>query len=174
MIGNWIKRKVQLAAVKGAREDLERFVLSLRGMSSEEIGTLVAVATVIRVNLQSQGGLPEGALGVGLPVSGAEHADIQACLSNLVRLFQKERQPSDAAGAMVWLHSLRSFAYPEIRLLCRCMWEELARGFPHAERALTDIEALTGKSIPDEAIRSCNFVPPGLEPDDREAMSPQI
>jgi hypothetical protein len=35
MLGDWLKRKIQRAGIKGAREDLEGFVESLRELPKE-------------------------------------------------------------------------------------------------------------------------------------------
>ncbi len=44
------------------------------------------------------------------------------------------------------------------------MWNELRRGFAHAEEALTDIEVLAQKEIPTEAWEAYAFVPMDLDP----------
>lgn len=164
MIGNWFKRRIQLAAIKGGTEDLQRFVTSLRGQSGEELGMLVALATLLRINLRNEGYLPDEALGVGMPLDPGAEAQVQFKVSQFVRLFQKEGQLTDAAGAMVWLHSLRAFGYPELRALGRSMWGELRRGFEHTDDGLDQIRELTGRAIPGEARMIYDFVPPGLEP----------
>jgi hypothetical protein len=82
----------------------------------------------------------------------------------MVREFQKIGQPSDAAGTMVWLHSMRALAFPEVRELGRDMWKELQRGFPYVSDALSAIEALTGNSLPTGADTACTFVPEALAP----------
>jgi len=88
MLGNWMKRKIEIIADKNAKEDLERFVLSLQGQSAQEIGLLVAIATVLRSRLEADGKLPESVLGVGMPAPEREQADIQLHFSNLVRAFR--------------------------------------------------------------------------------------
>lgn len=162
MIGNWLKRKIQLSSVKAAQEDLERFMLSLRGASNGELGMLIAIATIIRLRLTQSGSLPRYALALPTLSDGTEM--IQLHLANIVREFQKMGQPSDAAGAMIWLHSMRALAFPEVRYLGRQMWKELQRGFPYAPGALNDIEALTGKELPAEAWDACTFIPEDLFP----------
>lgn len=162
MIGNWFKRKIQISSANAAKEDLERFVASLRGASDEELGMLIATATTIRVRLMQSGSLPVHAL--ALPTPGDGTARVQLHLANLVREFQKMGQPSDAAGAMIWLHSMRALAFPEVRHLGRQMWKELQRGFQNAPDALNDIEAITGKELPAESWVACNFIPEDLSP----------
>lgn len=164
MLGNWLRRRIQRAGVKGAITDLERFVVGLRRQSPEDIGMLVAVATILRVNLRSEGKLPDEVLRLGTLVPQDKQADTQWYVSRLIRRFQKMKRPSDAAGAMVWLHSLRAYAYPEVRLLARQMWGELERGFPHAFDALRFIEQTTGRSLPLGSLQASHFVPEGLEP----------
>ena len=166
MLGRWLKRRIQLAGVRGGTEDLERFITSLRGQSDEELGMLVGLATLLRINFRAGGFLPDEAIGIGMPLAEGEQAQVQYKLSQLARAFQKEGQLTDAAGAMVWLHTLRAFGYPELRLLGRSMWKELRRGFAYAEEGLDQIEELTGKSIPREAKATYDFIPPGLEPPD--------
>jgi len=105
----------------------------LRGQSDEEIGLLLALGTLIRLNLESEGKLPKQVLDFEIDVG--EHAQYQIFVSNLVRQFQKLNQPTDAAGTMIWLHSLRSQGYPELRIKGRELWSELVRGFPYVEHS---------------------------------------
>jgi hypothetical protein len=162
MIGNWLKRKVQIASVRAAREDLDRFNASLRGATDREIGMVMAIATIIRLRLTTSGRLPRNAF--ALPTPGDGSAQLQLYLSGMVREFQKIGQPSDAAGAMVWLHSMRALGFPEVRELGRDMWKELQRGFPYVSDALSDIEALTGNQLAAGADTACTFVPEDLAP----------
>jgi hypothetical protein len=157
MLG-WLKRKFD------GTPDLERFITSLRGMSAPELGALVAVATVVRINMRNAGHLPDGALAVAGGLPPEKQLAAQLKMTNLVRQFQQLGQPSDAAGAMVWTHSMRAGATPELRLLGRQMWGELSRGFAHAAQAIEDIVALSPNSLPPELTREYRFIPPGLEP----------
>lgn len=70
MIGNWLKRKIQIASVRGAREDLERFNASLRSATDGQIGMVVAIATVIRLRLTVSGRLPRNAFTGRVPGRG--------------------------------------------------------------------------------------------------------
>jgi len=162
MLG-WLKRRAELASLRAATEDLDRFVARLQGATSEELGMVVAIATILRTNFRSEGILPDAVLGVGASATPDEEISTIIQLPRWIQLFQKEGQPSDAAGTMVWLHSVRVIAlYPELRNKGREMWQELHRGFGHAPQALEDIQALTGKTIPSEAFDMVEFVPPPL------------
>ena len=167
MIGNWFKRKIQRAAVKEAREDLESFIFSLKGVSDEELGMVVAGATVIRLQLGRTGSLPEYAL--ALPSPDDDTATIQYHLGRLVRELQKTNETAKAAGVMVWLHSMRALTYPEVRILGRQMWKELQRGIPYAPEALEDFAAVTDWAVPKEAHSSYDFIPQDLAPKDHDA-----
>lgn len=164
MFANWLKRRIQLVQIRNGTQDLERFLLSLEGMSDEELGYLVGLASVLRCNFRRLGFLPDAAIGVGLPLPREEQANALWELSKLVRALQSENQLTDAGGAMVWLHTLRALKFPELRSLGRKMWRELARGFPHVEEAFEQMQMLTGKPVPEEARASCEFVPPELVP----------
>lgn len=162
MLG-WLKRRAELASLRAATEDLDRFLAGLQGATSEELGVLVAIATFLRANLRKEGILPDSVLGIGLPATPDEEITAVMQLPRLIKLFQKEGQSSDAAGAMVWLHSVRVIAlYPELRNKGREMWRELSRGFGQAPQALNDIQALAGKPVPAAAFDMIEFVPPPL------------
>jgi hypothetical protein len=164
MLG-WLKRRAELASLRAATQDLDRFLAHLQGATSEELGMVVAIATILRINFRNEGILPDAVVGVGLPATPDEEISTIIQLPRWIQLFQKEGQPSDAAGAMVWLPSVRVIAlYPERRNKGREMWRELHRGFGNDPQALDDIQALTGKSVPTEAFDMVEFVPPSLRP----------
>jgi hypothetical protein len=154
----WLRRKLD------GTQELERFVTSLRGMSAPELGTLVAIATIVRINMRNDGHLPDAALHVAGGLSPEKQLAAQWKMTTLVQQFQKLGQPSDAAGAMVWSHSMRAGATPELRLLGRQMWGELSRGFAHAPEAIEDLVALSPNPLPPGLSREYRFIPPGLEP----------
>jgi len=162
MLG-WLKRRAELASLRSATEDLDRFLAGLQGATSEEMGMLVAIAAVLRANFREESILPDCLLGIGSPPTPEEEIAAVIQLPKWIKLFQRERQPSDAAGAMVWLHSFRTIVlYPELRNKGREMWRELERGFVHAPEALREIERQTGKRMPPEAFDTLDFVPPPL------------
>lgn len=160
------KSALRLDKIRVATADLERFVLSLKGMSAEEIGAVVAIAATVRMDLRQVNEFPDGALGIGMPVP---EADLEVLRRKLVALslnWQKKNLPG-AVGAMVWAHTLRAYCFPEVRLLGRHMWGELERGFPHALEALQFMEHTTGQSAPLGSALATQFIPEGLEPVER-------
>jgi hypothetical protein len=161
MFRRWLKRRIQLAAIKGGREDLERFVESLRGLNGEEIGAIVATAAVIRMHLRQAGYLPDEVLQV---TDSPEQSAVQLKISRLVRSFRADKNFIDATGAMVWLHTLRALSMPELRMSGRQMWEQLERGFAHSVHGVQEIEAITGRTSPLGALGACTFIPDGLNP----------
>jgi hypothetical protein len=157
MLRGWLRRKTELATIKGAREDLERFVESLRGMSDEEIGAVVGMAALVRTALRQSGLLPGESLTV---TPDSQQATTQLGVSELIQRYQTEQRHAEAVGAMVWLHSLRALSISEVRLLGRQMWAQLERGQPHA------LAALQNMGIPPlaEVIAECSRIPEGLVP----------
>jgi hypothetical protein len=163
LFGNWLRRRIELAGVQSGTQDLERFVASLHGMSDTELATLVVIATAVRVSLRMNGQAPDEAYGLtNFPPK--EQAIVQLFVSGLVKKFQTSGRQAYAAGAMVWLHTLRAGSTPELRLLGRRMWGELTRGFPHVSEAIEDMGTVTGDALPPEVASESNFIPPGLEP----------
>ena len=63
MLKNWLFGKIRTQAVRAGTKELETFVAGLRAMSDREMGALVAISTVIRVNLEAHGVISEDILG---------------------------------------------------------------------------------------------------------------
>lgn len=163
MLIRWLKRRLQLAAIRGGRADLDRFLASLRGMADDEIASLVAMAAISRIVMRRHNHLPDWSLAIVPAHRQPEQARIQWKVSGAIRDMQSQGMTPEAAAAMVWLHSLRALTTPELRFLGREMWLELQRGFPGATIALAHLMAI-GKAIPDEAWLHCRFIPPDLAP----------
>ena len=160
----WVKKKVLQAGTDAAKNEIVRFIAGLKGASDQELGMMIAIATIIRVNFTKMGRIPPEALDFGIRRDNNTDYKCEVCavyLVNAIKQFQSIGQQSDAAGTMIWLHSVRSLNDPEIRLLGREMWKELDRGFPYAFEALEYVREMTGKPLPDieDELR---FTPRGL------------
>jgi hypothetical protein len=140
MLGSWVKRKIQRAGVRGAREDLESFVESLHGQSNEELGMVVAIAAILRTELQARGHLPD---------------ETQLEMSRLVRRFQAQNRFQEALGAMVWLHTLRSLSAPELGfrafMLTYSTHVCMGQRWPIRRRGLNSRIFLLGEHLPLDA-----------------------
>ena len=159
MLSIWFRRRDQPARVDGAREDLERFVDSLRGMSDEEVGGVVAFAAIARVTLRKSGVLPDELLHV---TSANRQAKVQLAVGKVVRRYRAERMFTEAIGVTVWLNTLRALCIPEIRHLGREMWRQLQRGQLQALTVLRDIRVPPLSEVTPEVWR----IPDDLHPDD--------
>lgn len=127
MLAIWFRRRDRVGPVETAREDLERFVESLRGMSDAEVGRVVAFAAIARVALRKSGVLPDELLLLQIRPK-KRRANAQLAVAQVVRSYQAEGMFREATGAMVWLHSLRALSTTEVRHLGREMWRQLQRG----------------------------------------------
>lgn len=154
----WMKRKAELAIVKSAKEDIERFVSMVKGASAEQVGLVVAMATHYRNALAKEG------VDLLRPME-AEELDhfIALKIGKLITAAQKG-DPANATGWMVWLHTLRAANILEIRFQGRLLWRELSRGFPHVEEAADDLALLLNRRLD---IDGYDSVPEGLEDDGR-------
>jgi hypothetical protein len=163
----WIKKRIEDASTDAMKNDIERFIASLKGAGDEEIATMLIVANVLRINLTKMGKIPAAALDLSIPRLGDIEIKCDMCpitLSSAIKQFQKIGQPTDALGCMIWLHSVRALNVPEIRVLGRDMWRQLSRGFVHLDDAIEDMSALIGTSLPKNIKDEVRFVPRGLEP----------
>ena len=159
MLSIWFRRRDEIAPVEGVREDLERFVDSLRGMSDEEVGRAVAFTAMARVALRKSGALPDELLQIGF---AKKQAIAQLAVAQVVRRYQAERRFAEATGVTVWLHSLRALRTTEIRHLGREMWRQLQRGQLHTLTVLHDM----GVSPLSDVTLECWRIPDDLHPDD--------
>ena len=132
----WMKRKAQLAIVKSAKEDIERFVSMVKGASAEQVGLVVAMATHYRHAMARDG------IDLLRPME-AEELDhfIAFKIGKLIAAAQKG-DPANATGWMVWLHTVRAANILEIRYEGRMLWHELSRGFPHVEQQAAEVAFL--------------------------------
>jgi hypothetical protein len=164
MIGNWFSGLVQGRAEKSAAKDVVRFVDGLRRTGGRDLGVIVGIAAVVRVNMETHGVLPEGLFSRPALPAGRELGLLQIRLNHVAREFVKTRQAADASGVLVWSYSLRCLNVPGLAPLGRTMWAELARGFPHAEEALEEGEERNGKPFDARVWEEWRLIPPGLDP----------
>lgn len=167
MLG-WLKSKAQKSITDTMRDDIQRFIETLRGTSSSEKGALLVMATIIRKRNLPGLGIPDNAFDLG-SYSGSYEEDLVALkINRLIKEFQKQGDPTSAAGAMVWLHSIRAIQNPQLRLLGRQMWGELSRGAPFAyENASMIAPAFERDYDADLIARASDYIPDGLEPEVR-------
>ena len=163
MIGNWFSGLMQGGAARSAAKDVARFVDGLRRTGERDIGVIVGIAAVVRVNMENHGVLPIGLFGRAL-APGRELGILQLRLNRVARDFVKERQAADASGVLVWSYSLRCLNVPGLVPLGREMWAELARGFPHVEEALDEGEERNGRPFDARVWAEWRLIPPGLDP----------
>lgn len=164
MFGQWLKSHLGERALEAGRRELQRFVVGLRTLSDEDLGALVAVATVLRINFESHEVIPEGVFAADQMPSVEDLGAYQLRINRLVRQFDKMRQPDDAAGAIIWSYSLRALNVAGLRHLGCEMWRELRRGFPHVEAALDRAEEDRDEPIGARVRAEWSVIPTGLEP----------
>jgi hypothetical protein len=163
LFGRRYKRRTDVAR---ATDEIQPFLLALKGMSDEELGTVAAMVAVVRMSLRQQGALPDEALGIGMPLTESQEAVVRGNIVQTALAMQRQKHDM-AAGALVWVHTLRAYHFPEVRLFGRQMWGELQRGFPHALAALSFMEKMTHQPPPLGTLLASQFIPVGLEPFER-------
>lgn len=164
MIKGWLLERMRGRALAAGAREVAQFVEGLAAIGDADMGVLLAVAAVIRVNMETHGVLPEGVFTEG-PLPDAEAlGTYQLSINRLARQFRRMGNATDSAAAMVWSYSLRCLNVPELRPLGRRLWGELARGVPHAKAALAQGEREKGEALPPRVWREWRLVPVGLEP----------
>lgn len=166
MIREWLTAHLQERALKSSTKEMRRFIDGLKRANDRGLGLVVACATVVRVNMEIHGALPEGLLRRAAEAPAQDLGIMQMRLNRLSRQFSKRRQQGDAMGAMVLSYSLRSLNVPALLPLGREMWGELKRGFDHVEEALREGETRNGKPFDARVWNEWRLIPPGLDPAD--------
>jgi hypothetical protein len=164
MFGNWFKRKMQLKAVQTHTEDIRRFVAMLKGVTDEEMGTFVVVATTVRLSA-ARSGCDWEKLMEAVVEDRIALCQTAIDLGNAIR--EAQRDPAThpvATGLMVWLHSVRAYVCPEIRYLGQEMWRELQRGMPHTLDPYESFHALGMPDLTPETLARAEYVPTHLKP----------
>jgi hypothetical protein len=169
MVFNWLRRKVQVASVESARQDLRRYLDFLAGADPEEIAMIVVAAELERRNLftasfrgDHTAGLIESA--ITDESIGEFTAEAPYLATRRLQVHQREGNPTWAAGMTVWVHTLRVYRWPELRLMGRAMWKELMRGHPAVGPAISNLGAAGLSNIETDCLRVPETLRPSEEP----------
>jgi hypothetical protein len=163
-LSGWLAKAFRYEPVDSSKRELGKFIEGLESMADEDLGVVVAVATVIRVDLEEKGHIPEHLFGDTQLPSPKELNRVQFALQDLVRQFNKLQQHTDAVATLAISYSIRCLNVPGMRDSGRHMWEVLARGFPHAEEVLKTGEKNRDEPLPQRVWQEWNQIPCGLEP----------
>ncbi len=161
MLKDWFFGKIKAQALNTGAKEIEKFNAGLKAMSDEDIGTLIAVATVIRINFETNDMIPEGVFEDGPLPSTDVIGGCQLRINKVARQFRKMGLEMDSAGAMVWSYTLRCLNVPELRPLGVEMWVELRRGLPYVKDALSEGEKEKGEPFPDRVWSEWKMTPAG-------------
>lgn len=165
MIGQWFSGLIGEQARRSGTHEVRRFIDGLRRTADRDLGVIVGIAAVVRVNMENEGVLPEGLFAREALPSAQQLGLLQMRLNHVAKQFLRMRQAADATGVMVWSYSLRCLNVPGLDALGREMWAELTRGFPHVEEALDEGEERNGRRFDRRVWEEWHRIPPGLEPD---------
>ena len=164
MFKNWFRAGMEDRALKSGAKEVRRFIDGLRRTPDRDLGVIVGIAAVVRINMETHGVLPEGLFHRDPLPSARDLGLFQVRINGIARQFTKAGQAADATGAMIWSYSLRCLNVVGLRPLGREMWGELARGFPHAAEALDEGEERIGAKFDARVWAEWDRVPLGLEP----------
>lgn len=163
MLKDWFFGKVRSQALSSGGKEIEKFNAGLKAMGDKDLGAIVAIATVIRINFETNNVIPEGVFRDGPLPSVDAIGGYQLQINKVARQFRKIGLEADSAGAMVWSYTLRCLNVPELRPLGVEMWSELRRGFPHVKDALRQGEKEKGEPFPGRVWSEWKRIPAGFE-----------
>lgn len=163
MLKDWFYDKVRDHALGASTKELQKFVDALKTMSDENMGAVVAIASVIRINFETNGVVQENIFSDGVLPDVEALGIYQFKINKVARKFRKMGLAADSMGAMVWSYTLRCLNVPELRPLGMAMWVELSRGFPYAKDILKKGEKEKGEPFPDRVWKEWKRIPVGFE-----------
>lgn len=155
--------KMQDRALHTSAREVEKFVTALKGMGDKDLGAIVAIATVLRINFEEHDVLARGVFCDGALPSSETLGKYQLEINRLSKQFRKMGLMSDAAAAMVWSYTLRCLNMPELRPIGLAMWQELRRGFPYVKDALKAGEKEKNEEFPKRVWAEWKKIPTGFE-----------
>lgn len=164
MFGNWLRTGMEDRARRSGAREVQRFIEGLRKMPDRDLGVIVGIAAVVRVNMEAHGVLPEGLFAREVLSPSDDLGLYQMRINRIARQFAKDGQAADATGAMVWSYSLRCLNVGGLAPLGRELWAELRRGFPHAAEALDEGEERRGAKFDARVWAEWDRIPPGFGP----------
>jgi hypothetical protein len=166
-----LKKAFGFAPKLTAEEEIKSFIEGLRTMSDEDMGIILAVATVVRVNLEDQKHLPIGIYdNAKLPPPNVL-MNKMVDMAKVARHFDRLGQTTDAVATVAVLNTLRCLNAAELRHLGPGIWAEMGRGTPHVKRALVEGERSKGAPFPKRVWKEYTKVPVGLKPSKGAARS---
>jgi hypothetical protein len=128
---------------------LSMFSRTLRGMTAEELGSLLDLAVQVRrvyvTTIERRLGSGEVARALRNPASLDEQTAktwILHIQQAMPILGQNPKTKHWVTGLSVWFYSLLACTYPELRGAGREMWSELERGVAHSHEFDPDSEGI--------------------------------
>lgn len=152
----WLKQKALDSLTETQRREMTVWIDNLAQLNSDEVASLLCVATHMRHQMAQL--RPINLLDPGV-VRALDPSAIM-WMHGLIQGMQKDGRPTDAAGVMVWLFTLRAIGDPALRGLGRRLWRELARGIPKVPDAEVSYWVATKILLNVEGYAS---IPIGLE-----------
>ncbi len=154
----FFRRKLEDIGKASAKKEILHYRDFVRGMDSEELGSLLALS------FHMGNGLREIGWPVHDPMIYQENHHPELSVIELRKMyveFQKMGQPTDASALAIWVHTFRSVVLGELRHIAKECWQELARGRPYVEAAAINLEMMSGKIINYEGFED---YPVGFDP----------
>ena len=165
MIGNFFKQKLGNFSREQHKKELLPFLQKLRDGDDDDVGMVVAIGTIIRMQIIRKNALLQEVLDAGYSTPPGKLSEILLSLSSLAKDLQKDGRTRDLTGVAVWLHTLRCFAHPDFIDYGRAMWAEMSRGIDYVGSALDGLEELLENPIPNRQIiiENAKYVPNDLK-----------
>ena len=130
-----------------AQKFFDVYLPAIKGMNGEEIATVLDLAAQIKNATTMYGKHEEEMKLFREPSTIGVHYAYETLFSWLehARSMSHGQEDQAKAGALaIWWLSVASFQIPELRLLGRELWAELARGFPYTEIFNPELDYVEG------------------------------
>ena len=99
MLKDWLLGKVSSRALDSSTKEVDKFVTALKSLGDRDLGAIVAIATVLRINFESHDILARDVFGDGALPLTETLGRYQLEINRLSRQFRKMGLASDATAA---------------------------------------------------------------------------
>jgi hypothetical protein len=151
----WLREAAENKIVQSHLSEMMPYIRQLISASDEDVADIYLAALAYRNTYKKAG------IDLFKPQEAIEkNKTIALHIGAHIRDAQKSTLYVTAAGLKVWLFTIRSVMYDELRPVGIALWRELPRGFSHVRTAAEAAYEKTGVRID---LTDCGMVPLGFE-----------
>lgn len=130
----FILKIVDRWASRRQKSEIQSLISVLAELSKDEMAELVVVTNHVKVGMQKEGNDVMSPFDLVIT-----RPEFPLLMTRRVIDYRKEGNQLASAAFLIWAHTMRAAARPELLPLARQVWRELSRGFDCIDLAATHL-----------------------------------